>query len=164
MLSQGLVTQPVFSFWLNRDASQENGGELVFGGVDPKHFQGTHIYTPVTRKGYWQVRIPWLLMTDIHVPLQQNCSLLDLVPTIYKQVQQTNSCSGYWQTILELYVFFLWQFNMGDVLIGGKSTGKRQYLPTFKFASILSYEYIYMNQTLSREFCKVAQIQMCSAD
>lgn len=105
MLSQGLVTQPVFSFWLNRDASQENGGELVFGGVDPKHFQGTHIYTPVTRKGYWQVRIPWLLMTDIHVPLQQNCSLLDLVPTIYKQVQQTNSCSGYWQTILELYVF-----------------------------------------------------------
>ncbi|CAK9192347.1 unnamed protein product [Sphagnum troendelagicum] len=54
MLSQGLVTQPVFSFWLNRDASQENGGELVFGGVDPKHFQGTHIYTPVTRKGYWQ--------------------------------------------------------------------------------------------------------------
>jgi hypothetical protein len=53
---------------------------------------------------------------------------------------------------------------MGDVLIGGKSTGKRQYLPTFKFASILSYEYIYMNQTLSREFCKVAQIQMCSAD
>lgn len=54
MLSQGLVTQPVFSFWLNRNASQENGGELVFGGVDPKHFQGTHIYTPVTRKGYWQ--------------------------------------------------------------------------------------------------------------
>ncbi|CAM6019685.1 unnamed protein product [Sphagnum balticum] len=54
MLSQGLVAQPVFSFWLNRDASQENGGELVFGGVDPNHFQGTHIYTPVTRKGYWQ--------------------------------------------------------------------------------------------------------------
>jgi hypothetical protein len=62
--------------------------------------------------------------------------------------------------------FFLWQFNMGDVLIGEESTGKRQYLPTFNFASILSYEYIYiyMNQTLSREFCKVAQIRMCSVD
>ncbi len=57
MLDQGLVKEPVFSFWLNSDATdQENGGELVFGGVDPKHFEGEHIYAPVTRKGYWQVR------------------------------------------------------------------------------------------------------------
>jgi phytepsin len=57
MLDQGLVKEPVFSFWLNRDATdQEHGGELVFGGVDPKHFEGEHIYAPVTRKGYWQVR------------------------------------------------------------------------------------------------------------
>jgi hypothetical protein len=40
---------------------------------------------------------------------------------------------------LGVICFFLWQFNMGDVLIGGESTGKRQYLPTFNFASILSY-------------------------
>lgn len=56
MLDQKLVKEPVFSFWLNRDASDgENGGELVFGGVDPNHFKGEHTYTPVTRKGYWQV-------------------------------------------------------------------------------------------------------------
>jgi phytepsin len=55
MLDQGLVKEPVFSFWLNRDADDfENGGELVFGGSDPKHFKGEHTYTPVTRKGYWQ--------------------------------------------------------------------------------------------------------------
>ncbi|CAK9257802.1 unnamed protein product [Sphagnum jensenii] len=55
MLDQGLVKEPVFSFWLNRDATdQEHGGELVFGGVDPKHFEGEHTYAPVTRKGYWQ--------------------------------------------------------------------------------------------------------------
>jgi len=40
---------------------------------------------------------------------------------------------------LGVICFFLWQFNMGDVLIGGESTGKRQYLPTFNFASVLSY-------------------------
>ncbi len=58
MLDQGLVKEPVFSFWLNGDPTdQEHGGELVFGGVDPKHFKGEHIYAPVTRKGYWQVRI-----------------------------------------------------------------------------------------------------------
>ena len=56
MLSQKLVQEPVFSFWLNRDASDgEKGGELVLGGVDPYHFKGRHTYTPVTRKGYWQV-------------------------------------------------------------------------------------------------------------
>jgi len=56
MLDQGLVKEPVFSFWLNRNATdKEHGGELVFGGVDPKHFVGEHVYTPVTRKGYWQV-------------------------------------------------------------------------------------------------------------
>jgi phytepsin len=69
MIDQGLVKEPVFSFWLNRDSDDlENGGELVFGGSDPAHFKGEHLYTPVTRKGYWQ-------------------------------------------------------FNMGDVLVGGQSTG-----------------------------------------
>lgn len=55
MIAQGLVKEPVFSFWLNRDVNDENGGELVFGGVDTKHFKGQHTYVPVTRKGYWQV-------------------------------------------------------------------------------------------------------------
>lgn len=54
MVSQGLVPQPVFSFWFNRNAEDEEGGELVFGGVDPNHFKGEHTYVPVTQKGYWQ--------------------------------------------------------------------------------------------------------------
>ncbi|KAK9681524.1 hypothetical protein RND81_10G008300 [Saponaria officinalis] len=54
MMKQGLVKEPVFSFWLNRKAEDEEGGELVFGGVDPKHFHGQHTYAPVTIKGYWQ--------------------------------------------------------------------------------------------------------------
>lgn len=55
MVDQGLVKEPVFSFWFNRDASTKEGGELVFGGVDPKHFKGNHTYVPLTQKGYWQV-------------------------------------------------------------------------------------------------------------
>nr|AFX73038.1 preprogaline A [Galium verum] len=54
MVNQGLVNEKVFSFWLNRDEDAEEGGELVFGGVDPKHFIGQHTYVPVTQKGYWQ--------------------------------------------------------------------------------------------------------------
>ncbi|CAO2204278.1 unnamed protein product [Urochloa humidicola] len=68
MVKQGLVDDPVFSFWFNRHAGEGQGGEIVFGGIDPNHYKGNHTYVPVTRKGYWQ-------------------------------------------------------FNMGDVLIGGKSTG-----------------------------------------
>ncbi|KAJ0795068.1 putative phytepsin [Helianthus annuus] len=54
MVKQGLVDEPVFSFWLNRNVNGDEGGELVFGGVDTNHFKGKHTYVPVTQKGYWQ--------------------------------------------------------------------------------------------------------------
>lgn len=54
MVKQGLVKEPVFSFWLNRKTEEAEGGEIVFGGVDPNHFKGKHTYVPVTQKGYWQ--------------------------------------------------------------------------------------------------------------
>ncbi|CAI9090114.1 OLC1v1024807C2 [Oldenlandia corymbosa var. corymbosa] len=54
MVKQGLVAEPVFSFWFNRRTEEEQGGELVFGGVDPSHFKGDHVFVNVTRKGYWQ--------------------------------------------------------------------------------------------------------------
>lgn len=57
MIAQDLVKEPVFSFWLSRNANDEDGGEIVFGGADPKHYKGSHTYTRVTRKGYWQVDI-----------------------------------------------------------------------------------------------------------
>lgn len=55
MVQQKLVSEQVFSFWLNGDPTAKKGGELVFGGVDLKHFKGNHTYVPVTQKGYWQV-------------------------------------------------------------------------------------------------------------
>nr|KAJ0209800.1 hypothetical protein LSAT_V11C400181060 [Lactuca sativa] len=48
------VPERVFSFWLNRKSKEGEGGEIVFGGVDPKHYKGPHTYVPVTQKGYWQ--------------------------------------------------------------------------------------------------------------
>ncbi|KAI9565771.1 hypothetical protein GHT06_009564 [Daphnia sinensis] len=55
MLAQGLVEEPVFSFWINRNASDpEHGGEIVFGGSNPEHYEGEINYLPVTRKAYWQ--------------------------------------------------------------------------------------------------------------
>lgn len=54
MLRQGVIDEPVFSFWLNRDEEDPNGGELVLGGVDPTHFKGEHTWAKVTRRGFWQ--------------------------------------------------------------------------------------------------------------
>nr|QCQ29375.1 aspartic proteinase [Camellia fraterna] len=54
MVDQGLVNEPVFSFWFNRNCGENEGGEIVFGGVDSNHFKGEHTYVPVVQKGYWQ--------------------------------------------------------------------------------------------------------------
>ncbi|XP_022033189.1 cardosin-F [Helianthus annuus] len=54
MVNQHLVRERVISFWLNRNGDTDEGGEIVFGGVDPNHYKGMHTYVPVTEKGYWQ--------------------------------------------------------------------------------------------------------------
>jgi len=57
MMSQYQIQQ-LFSVWFNRDPSQgDNGGEIVFGGVDPNHFTGNHTYAPITREAYWQFAV-----------------------------------------------------------------------------------------------------------
>ncbi|CAA7398607.1 unnamed protein product [Spirodela intermedia] len=57
MIEQNLIEEQVFSFWLNRNVEDTDGGEIVFGGVDPQHFKGNHTFVPVTRKGYWQFEL-----------------------------------------------------------------------------------------------------------
>jgi hypothetical protein len=71
MVAQGLVKNATFSFWLNRNANDGEGGEIVFGGDDPKHYKGSHTYTRVTRKAFWQVAI--VVSLSIH---QSMCSMV----------------------------------------------------------------------------------------
>jgi hypothetical protein len=54
MYNQGLIKKKIFSFWLNRDPTQENGGELFFGDSNPNYFTGNFTYAPVIRKGHWR--------------------------------------------------------------------------------------------------------------
>ena len=40
--------------FLCRNLSASDGGELVLGGTDPKHYFGSFTYVPLTSDTYWE--------------------------------------------------------------------------------------------------------------
>ena len=54
MLKQGVVKEPVFAFWLDRDPKASLGGELSLGSIDASRYTGDVTYIPITKEGYWQ--------------------------------------------------------------------------------------------------------------
>ncbi|CAL5398163.1 unnamed protein product [Camellia sinensis] len=57
MVKQGLVSRQVFSLWLNRDPNSKIGGEIVFGGVDWRHFRGDHTFAPIAQNAIQQEQV-----------------------------------------------------------------------------------------------------------
>jgi phytepsin len=61
LVSQGLIPQPVFAFWLNRNSGASAGGELTLGGLDPQHYTGSITYVPLSSETYWEFNLDDIL-------------------------------------------------------------------------------------------------------
>lgn len=127
MEKQGQVSQRLFSLWLNPYLNAELGGEIVFGGLDWRHFRGEHTYVPVTRRGYWQIDVGEVLVGNNSTGLCQNscAAIVDsgtpLIAGPTEIVAQINRAIGA-EGILSLEcknVILKYGYSMWDSLISG---------------------------------------------
>jgi len=54
------LAQPIFAFYLGNNQP----GELVFGGVDPKHYTGDFTFVPLSSESYWEVALDGVKLGD----------------------------------------------------------------------------------------------------
>ncbi|XP_059877260.1 gastricsin [Delphinus delphis] len=64
MLQEGALTSPVFSFYLGSQQGSQDGGAVIFGGVDSSLYTGQIHWAPVTQELYWQIGIEEFLIGD----------------------------------------------------------------------------------------------------
>ena len=75
MINQGLIDEPVFSFRLG--SSEDDGGEAVFGGINPDAYTGKISYVPVQRKAYWEVKLSMVSFGDEELELENTGAAID---------------------------------------------------------------------------------------
>merc|ERR1719238_964520 len=75
MIDQKLIDEPVFSFYLQNDASQT--GELVLGGIDKNHYTGELVSVPLTSETYWEVSLDGLKFGDSAIVTSSMKAIID---------------------------------------------------------------------------------------
>jgi len=68
LVESGQLAQPVFAFYLGN----MQPGELVFGGVDEKHYTGSFTFVPLTSETYWEVALDGATLGGSSVASQGN--------------------------------------------------------------------------------------------
>jgi len=76
MINQGLLDAPVFSFRIGSSDS-EDGGEAIFGGIDPTAYKGEIDYVPLRRKAYWEVELQKVKLGDDELELENTGAAID---------------------------------------------------------------------------------------
>ncbi|CAJ2650075.1 unnamed protein product [Trifolium pratense] len=123
MIEQGHMTQKVFSLWLNQNPTSNIGGEIVFGGIDWRHFRGEHTYVPVTQKGYWQIDVEDIILATNSTGLceggcaaiiDSGTSLIAGPTSVVAQINHAIGAEGYvsyeCKNIIHSYGDLIWEF------------------------------------------------------
>ncbi|KAK8764020.1 hypothetical protein V5799_033371 [Amblyomma americanum] len=108
MVRQGVVRQPVFSLYLAKQPSEQNGGEIYFGGINAQRYTGDVSYVPVTEQAHWQIRMDNLQVKDTSVctggcnaVVDSGTSFLsgptDQVQALNRAIGATRTDAGYFQ-------------------------------------------------------------------
>ncbi|XP_029013051.1 pepsin A-like [Betta splendens] len=74
MVSQGLVSQAMFSVYLS--SNSEQGSEVVFGGVDNTHYTGQITWIPLTSETYWQIQMDSVTINGQTVACSGGCQAI----------------------------------------------------------------------------------------
>ncbi|KIJ43148.1 hypothetical protein M422DRAFT_170318 [Sphaerobolus stellatus SS14] len=75
MVNKNLIDQKVFTFCLG--SSENDGGEVVFGGIDESHYTGNITYVPVRQKAYWEVELQKVKFGDEELELENTGAAID---------------------------------------------------------------------------------------
>lgn len=75
MINQKLIDEPVFSFRIG--ASEDDGGEAIFGGIDPSAYTGHISYVPVRRRAYWEVELEKVAFGNEELELEDTGAAID---------------------------------------------------------------------------------------
>lgn len=83
MVNQGLVDESLFSVWLGDVNKSEEGGEIVFGGMDEKHYKKPVTWAPVVRKGYWEVELEKVRMNGRDLAFDTKRAAIDTGSSLF---------------------------------------------------------------------------------
>jgi len=116
IVGQGLVSQAMFAFWLNRNVNATAGGELVLGGYDTDHFTGDITWVGLSGHDYWRFNLTDFLFNGksqgfctngCQAVADTGTSLLagpsDIVANINKAIGATGLISTECETLVSTY-------------------------------------------------------------
>jgi hypothetical protein len=66
MMNENLVSQKVFGVFLDSTPG-DSKSEIMFGGVDSARYTGDFTYIPVSKQGYWQVKVSGINVGDTSI-------------------------------------------------------------------------------------------------
>ncbi|XP_069798243.1 gastricsin-like isoform X1 [Narcine bancroftii] len=96
MLKEHLVPEPLFSVYLGRNPNSNDGGEVIFGGVDSSYYTGQIYWAPVIQDLYWNIGIEGVLLNGQSAFCDQGCQAI--VDTGTSQITVPDT---YLRTLLE---------------------------------------------------------------